>query len=525
MANDTLQRFSLSRSPGRPTINRGAPRALLLFVFLQSLFAITSTGRLHVTDEINALHQTRGQVETGVMSVPETSQGRAFYGELDREGRPRAPNGPLHALALAPFYLTGKALSHAPGVNAKNRDEVIAFAVVLSSATFAALAGALLFAWLKQRGWRPGVSLGATLACALGTPLFAYSGWLFTEPLTTCLLLGAAWAAFGNDRPVGLDDALLAGLLLGACLLARPGHAIVVPIFALAVIVRDGRRGVAAASLLGLGAAVGLAIYLMWNHHLYGNPFDFGYPETADEGKRLNGFATPLWRGVCGFLFTPGKSIFIFAPVILAALIGLPGLWRRDRGMAALAAGGPLVYLLFYARYTQWEGGNCYGPRYLLPVIALLMPALASFLEAAARVERRLAIALTLAGMTVQAIGLATNFLEDQSANGYYAPVLNYRMSYSPLISQSKLLWRYCAEATRGESAAPGYGFDRWFIYLRRSGVAWQLLAILLGGSMITFAATGLQLWRFSNYDQGARPMSRSKSSKRGSERNGSYAG
>jgi len=428
------------------------------------------------------------------MSVPETVQGRGFYGERDRLGRPRAPNGPLHAVTLAPFYLLGIGLSHAPGVSAGNRDEVLAFAVVLSSATFAALAAALLFGWLKGRGFPPRAALGAALACALGTPLFAYSGWLFTEPLTTCLLIGAAWAAFGNDRPVSLSDALLAGLLLGACLLARPAHAIAVPIFALAVIVRDGRRGLAAASLLGIGAAVGLAIYLMWNWRLFGNPFDFGYPETADGGKRLNGFATPLWRGVVGFLFSPGKSIFIFAPVILAALFGLPELWRRDRGMAMLAAGGPLLYLLFYAHYTQWEGGNCYGPRYLLPVTALLMPALAAFLETATRSERRLALALTLVGMTVQAIGLATSFLEDQSANGYYAPVLNYRMSYSPLVSQSKLFWHYCAATLRGESVAPGYGFDRWFIFLYRSGVAWPPLAILFGVTAMVFAATGLRL-------------------------------
>jgi hypothetical protein len=378
---------------------------------------------------------------------------------------------------------------------------------------------------LIKRGWSPRASLGAALACALGTPLFAYSSWLFTEPLTTCLLLGAAWAVFGNDRPVGLDDALLAGLLLGACLLVRPAHAIAVPLFALAVIVRDGRRGLAAASLLGLGAAVGLAIYLMWNQHLFGNPFDFGYPETADGGKRLNGFETPIWRGVFGFLFSPGKSIFIFAPVMLAALFGASNLWRRDRGMAVLAVGGPLLYLLFYSRYTQWEGGNCFGPRYLLPVTALLLPALAAFLETATRAERRLALALTLAGMTVQAIGLATSFLEDQSANGYYAPILNYRMSYSPLISQSKLFWHYCAAAMSGESAPPGYGFDRWFVFLRRYGVAWRPLAILLGAAVIVFAATGLRLWRYANCAQGARPMPRSNSSKRGSERNGSKSG
>ena len=91
--------------------------------------------------------------------------------------------------------------------------------------------------------WPARIAVAVTLAVALGTPLFAYSAWLFSEPLAMSLLIGAALAAFGDSGPVSASRAALAGALLGACLLVRPGHAIAAPVFVAAVLVRDRRRG------------------------------------------------------------------------------------------------------------------------------------------------------------------------------------------------------------------------------------------------------------------------------------------
>lgn len=126
--------------------------------------------------------------------------------------------------------------------------------------------------------------------------------------------------------------------------------------------------------------------------------------------------------------------MFIFAPPILLALAGIAGLWRRNRGLATLAITLPLADLLFFAKYSQWEGGYCVGPRYLVPAIALLClglgPALAGSQSAQpnpseasapeSRPKSRLTlravgIVLLVLGATVQALSLATSFMEDQA--------------------------------------------------------------------------------------------------------------
>src|SRR5262249_62148900 len=166
----------------------------------------------------------------------------------------------------------------------------------------------LLLLLLLRRGTPPSVAIAVALAFAVGTPLFGYSAWLFSEPLTTMLLIAAALCVFGDAGPVAVAQAALAGALVGACVLVRPGHALGAPVFGAALLVRDRRRGLPPAFALAAAAAIGVAIALAWNTHLFGNPFDFGYPEIADGGKRINGFETPLLLGLAGFLLSPGKS-------------------------------------------------------------------------------------------------------------------------------------------------------------------------------------------------------------------------
>src|SRR5262249_4798975 len=124
--------WSASRRPIRSFRSLRAGFVWTLFLFLQSLYVVTSTGRLHVTDEASAFFQARELVEAGSLTVPSSTAGFTFYGERDRQGRLRAPNGPLHALALVPYYLLGTLMARTPGVTEHSRDLVLSFAVVLS---------------------------------------------------------------------------------------------------------------------------------------------------------------------------------------------------------------------------------------------------------------------------------------------------------------------------------------------------------------------------------------------------------
>ena len=224
-------------------------------------------------------------------------------------------------------------------------------------------------------------------------------------------------------------------------------------------------------------------MFLWRNDFLFGDPFNFGYPSAAEGGKTLNTFHTPFRTGLDGFLLSSGKSIFLFAPPIFLALWGLRRLWQRNRALAFVACGTPLVYLLFFATYTQWEGGYCYGPRYLVPALALLCLGLGPALDGATRRTRVVAWALFAAGFFVQAIGLATSFIQVEAGGAYYDAAYNYRLSFAPILAQSKMIWFY---ATSSAPAPIGQGFDRWWLLLAKGqvphGMLWGIAVLEVAG-------------------------------------------
>jgi len=79
-----------------------------------------------------------------------------------------------------------------------------------------------------------------------------------------------------------------------------------------------------------------------------------------------------------------------------------------------------LALLAFYSRYTLFEGGYSFGPRYLIPGIWLLGLTLGFVVKDGSVRLRRVALALVLAGAVVNLIGLATSPLEDMAGGRYY---------------------------------------------------------------------------------------------------------
>lgn len=218
------------------------------------------------------------------------------------------------------------------------------------------LAG-LAFGWLV-RALKPDATGPWEAAFVAGTFLWPYAADSFVEPFAAAGLASGA-ALLLSGRPPSFAAVPWAG----ACLL-KPILWATTPVLLFVIVLdarpsRDGGRALRAMGIL----AAALCLHIAANRLLYGSFFEAGY---GDEMLR---FTTPIGAGLFGLLLSPGRGLLLYAPVVLAGVLGLR---VAPRAAVWLCAGVPLLHLIVVARWWSWEGGTAWGPRHLLPVLPLL---------------------------------------------------------------------------------------------------------------------------------------------------------
>ena len=438
-----------------------------VFLFFACLYAL-SIGRGFYSSDGEVMFQTTAALaERGTFALaPDPALPQIAPGQQGRSYNKYDPGLPLLGV---PFYVAGDWIAR---INAAHRYRLAATWVLLIPALAAAGAVAALAQILRCASppvpieWRGGEGPHATdrseqvtrrviLAAGLSTPLWPYGRMLFAEATLACALTVAvaALARFtpplhplpagreGTSARVRLHSWLvLGGLAFGVGILTRAALAIYAPALAL-LIARQGPTGrardVAARWAAFAAGTVPFVAILLWHNALrFGDPLQFGY--TGE------GFTTPPWEGAVGLLFSPGKSVFLYAPPLLLSV----ALWPRFRRMApALADVLALAWgtaLLFYGAWWAWHGGWSWGPRLLVPLMPLSCLPLAALPDS--RPWHWLGSALIVAGIAAQLPGVLTDVTPhyaERAINGEtdYAAI-HYDPRQSPLVGGTERLIR-----------------------------------------------------------------------------------
>jgi hypothetical protein len=165
--------------------------------------------------------------------------------------------------------------------------------------------------------------------------------------------------------------------------------------------------------------AIGAGIDLAYDVVRFGRPL--GGPYSGDQ----LGFSTPLLKGVFGLLLSPGVGLFIYTPVLLMSLLAFPWFLKQWNVEGSLILALCVVRVAFFARYWSWDGGATWGPRFLVPLIPLMLVPLA-FLPR----DRRIEIATVL----LAAVGVAIQLLGQLVPYGLYygtvAPHLTTQLGF-----------------------------------------------------------------------------------------------
>lgn len=259
----------------------------------------------------------------------------------------------------------------------------------------------LLWRGLLNRGVEPGLAALVAGVSLVGTPLLIYSKTLFSQVFETLLLMMAVEAVARWGRRPTHHAELALGVSLALFELARPASAPAVLCF-LPLLWFTGSatvsRRLRAVFVAGVGITLGTAVVGYVNWLRWGNPLDFGYHDATLR------FSTPWWQGTLGLFLSPGKSLFLYAPLLLVPLFGMSAMLRRNRAETLLALGLTVVYTAIASRWSGWSGDLCWGPRFLVPLIPVWILA-ASPLWSSRR-GRGAALMLGGVGFLIQVPGL-----------------------------------------------------------------------------------------------------------------------
>ncbi len=402
--------------------------ALWLGLFLFSVYLFSFSGKFHVVDELmvftaghNLAQYGRPDVNQLIWTNHWQEVQSAFWGVDNQLYTKKAPG---FALAVAPFVWLGHTL---PGLNAVHVS-------LLLNAVVTALTAALLLVWLVELGFSRRAALVAALMYGLGTIAWIYARMLWEPPLTALMFLLTVWSLRrfdAVDAPrARLGWAALTGLALAVNLLLRFEMAVAAGMVGLYLGVKrptpfrgqatnDQRRTagdqrpampfrnrlpVLAAALTPV-AMVGLGL-LYFNYVRFGSPFETGYSREFS--------LIPPWIGGYGLLFSPGRGLFIYSPVMALLFFGLRPAWRRlPRPYFLLIAALCLFYWLFYGSWFAWGGTWGWGPRFLMPILPLLMLFVAETVQNSVRKAQWLLVwGLFAASLFVNILGVAVDFNE-----------------------------------------------------------------------------------------------------------------
>jgi hypothetical protein len=168
--------------------------------------------------------------------------------------------------------------------------------------------------------------------------------------------------------------------------------------------------------------AIFLLIDRLYQYYRFGSFFNTYVSVVAKEYHKLNPalpanypWETPFHVGFLGPLITPEKSIFLFDPLLVLAILVVAFVWKyfppEIKAYVVTAFLLLLAYISFYARYTVWSGDFAWGDRYVSTAVELAafisVPLLLRYRQQLGKTIWALGIALVSVSTIIQLASLA----------------------------------------------------------------------------------------------------------------------
>ncbi len=364
-----------------------------------------------------------------------------FGTRTGKDGQEYAQYGIGQPIAAIPFYLAGRAAEgisdgkflipvfenttqyHSRlGKEYLRRFYVSFFNLFVSALTVVLLA---TFAWWVSGDMAAAIITGVLYGC--GSLALPHSRTFFSEPLAALMVLASLFYLFKAMNFRKPRYTVIAGIAFGYGLLTRLDSLFFLPGLLLFIFLENMRfhhanrlkggfvrvqfkkEALAHWFSFFIPIILSLTVILLLNYTRFGHLFATGY-EDQPEGVR---FSTPLLVGLYGFLFSVGKGLFFFSPVLILFFFGIKRLMNEWRNLAWALLVMILGFLLIQSRWQNWAGGWCWGPRHIFQIHVLLaLPAVMVLMPPRTPILRIFVAVVLCIGFFVQLYGSSQNFID-----------------------------------------------------------------------------------------------------------------
>lgn len=429
---------------GRSLLHRFPPTFWVALLLL-GVYLLSTGGQPFISDGEVMLITTTRIAEERTVTLPD---GAAVYPQVMRraDGRLFSKYGLGQPLLAAPLHWFGRYVLGRWLAAPERAFYVGQFVALLLPAIATALAGGVLCMWATRLYGSARMGVALALLFGLGTLAWPYTRFFFSEPLFTACLLIAAYAIY-TQHP------LVAGLAFGYAVLTRTVGAALLPAFVAYLWLKfaderqmtkdEGEVMIRRPSSVVLRPMLWfftgtLPAALLWLGYNW-----VRFRSLLDQGYAGEGFTGNLWDGLYGLLLSPGKSLFLYVPLLVALPFAAWPFARRFRAEAVLLGMLAVTTLLTSATWWIWWGGHNWGPRFLVPLLPFLVLPLGTLLEQRAW---RLVIGLVLLPLSlfVNALGILVDFnIYINAVAGddlTRATIYLFQPAYSPIVAHLQRL-------------------------------------------------------------------------------------
>jgi hypothetical protein len=481
---------------------------LLLGAFVLTAYSATTSGTLTSDPE------TRYQVAESVAQHGDIVIRKRALNTVTVSGRRYSVFFPGQSVLFLPITLGISALAPLDDLPPEQTAFAGRFvAVLLVSPIFAAVAAVGFARLLMAFGVATRRAVIGALCLAFATPLWVYGTNASEEVILAALTVYALISLHrmecvtDSDRPD--DAARVLGLfaIICACglvfritfgVVAVGGLPIVIPVLRRysSWFIRHPRI-LLERSLLAIAL---IAIIPIYNAVRFADPFQTGYPYLY-KSAGVGVFDTPLTTGLAGHLLSPGKSIFLYTPLLLLlpeALAHRETRVRLGRVWYAVCL-ICLLHLVTYSRFTFWGGDWCWGIRFYTSIMpALVLPIAVRFGTRPQSFRMRtvwlalivaMSVAVQIAGVAIeegveyyqQPRGVSGPLLAQPGSNAWTWSGSHFRMRFHNLIAlaEGHQLVRRGTDPPFGLTAQRSALTNTWNVF------PWRARAVL-GNSSLT---------------------------------------